>query len=77
MYTTNSVETCEYIANHSEGELVVVEDKLQLQKYYGIIDKCPKIKYIVVYKEGVPSDLPAALKGKVLTWKDFIATGDK
>jgi len=30
MYTTNGPETCEYIANHCEGELVVLEDKIQL-----------------------------------------------
>ena len=50
MYTTNGSETCEYIANHCEGEMVVLEDKIQLQKYYDILDKCPKIKYFIIYK---------------------------
>ena len=50
MYTTNGPETCEFIANHCEGEMVVLEDKVQLQKYYGIMDKCPKIKYFIIYK---------------------------
>lgn len=51
IYTTNSAETCKYIANHCEGEVVVLEDRKQLQKYYGIIDHCPKIKYFVIFKD--------------------------
>lgn len=58
MYTTNSPEVCKYTANHCEGEMVVVEDAVQLKKYYEIIHDCPKLKYFVIYKEKVPANLP-------------------
>jgi hypothetical protein len=56
---------------------VVVEDKAQLQKYYGIIGRCKSIKYFVVYKGEVPNDLPEAMKGKVFPWTAFLESGDK
>lgn len=77
LYTTNSAETCEYIANHCAGEIAIVEDKVQLQKYVKIIKKCPSIKYLVIYKEAVPTDLPSELKGRVFTWAEFLQKGEK
>lgn len=77
MYTTNSTEVCEYTANHSNSELIVVEDAVQLKKYYGIIDKCQSIRYFVVYKGELPADMPAQFKGKVLGWKEFMGMGRK
>lgn len=46
-------------------------------KYYDIIDKCPTIKYFIIYKEAVPADLPPAFKGRVFSWNDFMGAGDK
>lgn len=65
------------MANHSEGELVVVENEMQLKKYYGIIDRCPKIKYFVIYKEDVPKNMPPQFKGRVFSWNEFLSRGDK
>ena len=50
---------------------------MQLEKYYGILDKCPKIKYFVLYNDKIPGNLPAAFKGKVILWDEFLKAGDK
>ena len=76
MYTTNSSDSCEYVTNHCSGELLVAENAVQLSKYYTLGDKCPSVKYYIIYKEGVPKDLPAHMKGKVFTWEEFMARGD-
>jgi hypothetical protein len=73
MYTTNGSEACEYIATHSGAEAVILEDTTHLTKYYSILDKIPKVKLFVIWKGTVPTDLPEKLKGKVLTWAQFIA----
>lgn len=58
MYTTNGTEACEYIANHSGAEAVILEDTTHLAKYYSILDKIPKVKLFVIWKGTVPTDLP-------------------
>ena len=69
MYTTNSPDSCEYVTNHAEGELLVAENAEQLKKYYGLGEKCPTVRYYIIYKENVPKDIPAHMKGKVFTWE--------
>ena len=75
IYTTNGPDACEYIANHSETEIVVLEDRSHLKKYIAVKDKIPKIKYFVLYKDTVPQDLDADFIGKVLTWKQLMDLG--
>lgn len=59
IYTTNAPEACEYIANHSECEIVILEDRTQLKKYIKILDKIPRVKYFVIWKDSIPEDIPA------------------
>ena len=61
MYTTYLADSCEYVANHCKGQLVVVENEAQLRKYYGIVDQCPHLKHFVIYKGAVPDGLPATM----------------
>lgn len=75
MYTTNSSEACEYIANHSETELIVLEDHSYLSKYYSIIANIPKVKYFVLFRGEIPQDIPEPMKGKVVTWLEFMQLG--
>lgn len=46
-----------------------------MKKYVKIIDKIPKIKYFVIWKDTIPEDLPASIKSKVLTWDQLIEIG--
>lgn len=59
MYTTNGPQTCEYIANHSEAEIVVMEDATHLAKYISVLPKVKGIKHYVLWKGSIPKDLPA------------------
>ena len=47
----NQAEACFYISDHSDCELVVVENEEQLKKYLSIWDRLPKLKAIVVYND--------------------------
>ena len=75
VYTTNGPEACQYIAEHSEAEIVIVENKSHLVKYLKEWDKLPKLKYIAIYNDTVPADLPANRKGQVLTFDELLNIG--
>ncbi len=47
-YTTNSPEQCQYIAEHSEANIAVVEDRDQLAKFLKIRAQLPDLKAIVM-----------------------------
>lgn len=51
IYTTNGPEACQYVSEHSNCELVVLENMQQLSKYLKIWDSLPKLKAIVVYRD--------------------------
>ena len=34
------------------------------------------MRYYIIYKQDVPKDIPAHMKGKVFTWEQFLARGD-
>jgi long-chain-fatty-acid--CoA ligase ACSBG len=68
IYTTNSVEACEFIFNDTKSEICVVENKQQLDK----ILKCKvKFKKIIQYN-GVIED---SMNGLILSWLEFIDFG--
>jgi long-chain-fatty-acid--CoA ligase ACSBG len=50
MYTTNGPDTCAYIANHSEAQIVVMEDASHLAKYIKVLSAVQRIKYYVIWK---------------------------
>lgn len=49
IYTTNSPEACHYCAVKSYVDIIVVEDKKQLDKILSIKDRLPALKAIVQY----------------------------
>lgn len=49
IYTTNSPEACHYCAVKSYANIIVVEDKKQLDKILSIKDRLPALKAIVQY----------------------------
>ncbi len=48
IYTTNAAEECQYILEHSEAKIYVVENEEQLDKALEVRGSCPKLKKIVV-----------------------------
>jgi len=49
IYTTNSPEACQYCAEYSRANIIVVEDEKQLQKILQIKHNLPYLKAIVQY----------------------------
>jgi long-chain-fatty-acid--CoA ligase ACSBG len=49
IYTTNSPEACHYCAVRGHANIIVVEDRKQLDKILEIKDRLPEVKAIVQY----------------------------
>lgn len=49
IYTTNSAESCLHCALNGKADIIVVEDRKQLEKILLIKDKIPTLKAIVQY----------------------------
>ena len=64
IYTTNSPEQCQYIAEHCEAQIVVVEDAEQLAKFKKIRDQLPAMKAIVMMNGSDADD-------DVYSWDDL------
>jgi len=76
IYTTNSPEACQYISEHSEAEVVMVENNKQLAKYVKVIDRLPHLKTIVVWEEQPDAALVPQCAGRaVYHWSDFLNLG--
>jgi len=50
VYQTNSAEECHYVLEHSESEVVFLEDDEQLEKIRAVRDRLPKLREIVVFE---------------------------
>ncbi|XP_018349762.1 PREDICTED: long-chain-fatty-acid--CoA ligase ACSBG2-like, partial [Trachymyrmex septentrionalis] len=70
IYITNSPETCQYCAEHSRANIIVVEDEKQLQKILQIKHNLTHLKAIIQYN-GIPT------KKDVLSWDDLLDIGKK
>jgi len=68
IYSTNSPEMCKYMANHSNANILVVEDDSQLKKILAVKDELPDLKAIIQYT-GKPNH-----EG-VLSWQDLLEKG--
>ena len=69
IYHSNLPEGCAYILDHSDSEIVFVEDAEQLAKVLEVRERLPNLRHIVIY-EG-PSDP----KRRVMSWEDFLDQG--
>jgi len=58
VYTTNGSKACNYICQHSNCEAVVVENTIHLNKYLRIWHENPQLKYIIVYNDEIPLNIP-------------------
>ncbi|MEK7485005.1 MAG: AMP-binding protein [Planctomycetota bacterium] len=48
IYTTSSPEQCQYIAEHCDASLVIVENESQLEKFRKVRSQLPKLKAIIL-----------------------------
>jgi long-chain-fatty-acid--CoA ligase ACSBG len=76
MYTTNSAESCKYIAEHSKAVVVVVENQLQRDKLLKVAPDLPELKAIIQYSDVVSQDIRNHKGLAVYTWKEFKHLGD-
>ncbi|XP_069505657.1 long-chain-fatty-acid--CoA ligase ACSBG2 isoform X2 [Ambystoma mexicanum] len=67
IYTTNSAEACQYVAENCEANILVVENHKQLQKILQIQDKLPHLKAIIQYKEELKEKRP-----NLYSWTEFM-----
>ncbi|KYN09719.1 Long-chain-fatty-acid--CoA ligase ACSBG2 [Trachymyrmex cornetzi] len=68
IYTTNSPEACQYCAEYSRANIIVVEDEKQLQKILQIKHNLPYLKAIIQY-DGKP------IEKDILSWDDLLNIG--
>ncbi|HVS03443.1 MAG TPA: AMP-binding protein, partial [Thermoanaerobaculia bacterium] len=67
IYTTNSVDQCQYVADHCEAQIVVVEHREYLDVFLGLRDRLPHLKALVL----MDGDAPPG----VVSWRDLLALG--
>lgn len=75
IYTTNLPEACHYISEHSQAEVVVLENNKQLAKYATMANRLPFLKAIVMWEEEPDAALVAKCGKNVYTWAQFLALG--
>ncbi|XP_051950198.1 long-chain-fatty-acid--CoA ligase ACSBG2 isoform X2 [Xyrauchen texanus] len=71
IYTTNSPEACQYVAENCQANILVVENHKQLQKILQVQDKLPHLKAIIQYKDELKEKKP-----NLYTWKEFMELGN-
>ena len=74
VYITNGADACQYQAEHSDAQVIVVDTLAQLKLYYSIIDKLPFVKAVVAW--GIDT-LPEYLNKdfRFYTFKNFLNIG--
>ncbi|XP_065908687.1 long-chain-fatty-acid--CoA ligase ACSBG2-like isoform X2 [Dysidea avara] len=71
VYTTGSVDICQYILDNSKADVIMVDDQGEnIHKIAKIRDKLPHLKAIVQYKGEVIEDYP-----DIYNWTQFLALG--
>jgi long-chain acyl-CoA synthetase len=72
IYTTCSPPEVQYIADHAEAPIIILEDHGQWQKIQAELARLPKLRHVVLMK-GAPS----VGHEMVLTWDEFIAKANE
>ncbi|XP_058493989.1 long-chain-fatty-acid--CoA ligase ACSBG2-like isoform X1 [Solea solea] len=70
IYTTNSPEACQYVAENCKANIIVVENHKQLQKILQVEDKLPHLKAIIQYKDTLKEKRP-----NLYTWAGLMELG--
>jgi long-subunit acyl-CoA synthetase (AMP-forming) len=69
IYTTNTAEQCQYVAQHCGARVAFVENAEQLAKFQAVRDRLPDL-LAIVQLHGDPPDSSA------LSWQRFLSLGD-
>jgi long-chain acyl-CoA synthetase len=69
IYQTLLPKDCQYIINHSDAVLIFAEDETQLNKLYGIREKIPNIRKVILYTGQPPVD------NWVMSFENFLNLG--
>ena len=76
VYTTNGADACQYQAEHSEAQVIVVESINHLKMYLSIIDQIPEVKALVCWGvDKIPEDLQK--DSRIYTYRNFLDLGSK
>ncbi|XP_076465017.1 LOW QUALITY PROTEIN: long-chain-fatty-acid--CoA ligase ACSBG2-like [Babylonia areolata] len=70
IYTTNSPEACQYVADSCQANVIVVENNQQLQKILKVRGQLPHLKAIVQYTGDV-----AVRDENIYSWAEFMEKG--
>ncbi|XP_051930099.1 long-chain-fatty-acid--CoA ligase ACSBG2 isoform X2 [Hippocampus zosterae] len=70
IYTTNSPEACQYVADNCKANIIVVENHKQLQKILQVQDSLLHLKAIVQYKGALKEKRP-----NLYSWAEFMELG--
>ncbi|KAG6963742.1 hypothetical protein JG688_00008013 [Phytophthora aleatoria] len=75
IYGTSNAEACQHISAHCEAKVVVVSDKVQLDKYLSVLDQLPALTALVVWNEtDVPQD--SKYRVPVYSFSEFLQLGN-
>ncbi|KAK7888867.1 hypothetical protein WMY93_024427 [Mugilogobius chulae] len=70
IYTTNSPDACQYVADNCKANVIVVENHKQLQKILQVEDRLPHLKAIIQYKDALKEKRP-----NLYSWAEFMELG--
>lgn len=71
IYTTCSPPEVQYIIEHAEASIVLLEEASQWEKVKEVRENLPLLKHVVMMKKSEAIDDPM-----VMTWEDFLAQGE-
>jgi long-chain acyl-CoA synthetase len=71
IYTTNSPDEVQYIINHAECRVVILENEEQWTKVNKVREELPTLRHVVMMR-GTEIDDPI-----VISWETFMAKGDE
>lgn len=72
IYTTCSSEEVRHVVHHSASKLVLVENRVQLEKVLRHWDRLPQLSAVVMMRGAAPEGDP-----RVLSWDEFLARGSR
>eukprot|EP00357_Protocruzia_adherens_P027344 CAMPEP_0114990940 /NCGR_PEP_ID=MMETSP0216-20121206/11083_1 /TAXON_ID=223996 /ORGANISM="Protocruzia adherens, Strain Boccale" /LENGTH=658 /DNA_ID=CAMNT_0002354187 /DNA_START=27 /DNA_END=2004 /DNA_ORIENTATION=- len=76
-YSGYSLETTQYVASHSDAEIIVVDNLAQAKKYNKIWDQLPKLKKMIVYNETNKNNQKELRRMEnVVLWEEFLKLGE-
>jgi long-subunit acyl-CoA synthetase (AMP-forming) len=73
IYITSAPDQCQYIADHAEAVIAVVENEQYLQVFLGIRDRLPRLQAIVLMTGAVPAGAGEGIH----TWDQLLAMGNE